>query len=608
MKKNNKKGFTIVELVIVIAVIAILAAVLIPTFSSIIKKAKISNDTVLAKNLTTAIATESITSKPTSMEEVVTKLYNAGFVLENLSPTTEDYFYGWDSKNNQIILISDKYSVVYESAKSTPVDVYVATTGEFAQKLAEAGYSLYLTTRTDSVVTNNFINVDTGDYTLNTLSMTAGNDAEVTLKGTIGSVTVSNASGTVHQYASVTNLKVNAIANNSYHVYGAVKNADLTELSNGKLVVEPIGQVNTLKVAATPSRVTVVNKGVIDEAFKGEDTVSKGKVIEGVMDNTSNTIGAPTPEKKHEVNIGNYAELVAFRDQVNSGRSFENVIVNLTADIDISGRPWTPIGAGNRNEVTTKYFSGTFDGNNHTIIGLTNKGMNIGDINPGNNTTTPAGTQEVVYGFFGIIKNATIKNLKMSNVDIELVKAVNKDSKTILGDSVGAIAGHAYGDSVEISNCHVLSGKVAGFDAVAGILGRNYAKKLEDKTIADKASIVNCSNAATVTSSRRAAGIVGYSYEAKVTDCVNTGNVTCLNNEKDYGILTDVDKKGNDRNINAGYHAAAGIVNFSTSTKVEGNDNYVLTNNSSTGTVSVSKVLCSQAYSGEVYTDKTTVR
>ena len=51
MKKNNKKGFTIVELVIVIAVIAILAAVLIPTFSSIIKKAKISNDTVLAKNL-----------------------------------------------------------------------------------------------------------------------------------------------------------------------------------------------------------------------------------------------------------------------------------------------------------------------------------------------------------------------------------------------------------------------------------------------------------------------------------------------------------------------------------------------------------------------------
>ncbi|MBQ5320770.1 MAG: type II secretion system protein [Oscillospiraceae bacterium] len=40
MKKNSRKGFTIVELVIVIAVIAILAAVLIPTFSGIIKKAQ----------------------------------------------------------------------------------------------------------------------------------------------------------------------------------------------------------------------------------------------------------------------------------------------------------------------------------------------------------------------------------------------------------------------------------------------------------------------------------------------------------------------------------------------------------------------------------------
>lgn len=39
MKKLNKKGFTIVELVIVIAVIGILSAVLIPTFSNLTDKA-----------------------------------------------------------------------------------------------------------------------------------------------------------------------------------------------------------------------------------------------------------------------------------------------------------------------------------------------------------------------------------------------------------------------------------------------------------------------------------------------------------------------------------------------------------------------------------------
>ena len=51
MKKMNKKGFTIVELVIVIAVIAILAAVLIPTFSGVITKANQSAVTQTAAAL-----------------------------------------------------------------------------------------------------------------------------------------------------------------------------------------------------------------------------------------------------------------------------------------------------------------------------------------------------------------------------------------------------------------------------------------------------------------------------------------------------------------------------------------------------------------------------
>ena len=50
MKKLNKKGFTIVELVIVIAVIAILSAVLIPTFSGIVEKANNSARDQEAKN------------------------------------------------------------------------------------------------------------------------------------------------------------------------------------------------------------------------------------------------------------------------------------------------------------------------------------------------------------------------------------------------------------------------------------------------------------------------------------------------------------------------------------------------------------------------------
>lgn len=50
MKKLNKKGFTIVELVIVIAVIAILAGVLIPTFATVVDKANQSKAMQEAKN------------------------------------------------------------------------------------------------------------------------------------------------------------------------------------------------------------------------------------------------------------------------------------------------------------------------------------------------------------------------------------------------------------------------------------------------------------------------------------------------------------------------------------------------------------------------------
>ena len=49
-KKNNRKGFTTVELVIVIAVIAILATVLIPTFSNLVNNA---NDSAALQNAKT---------------------------------------------------------------------------------------------------------------------------------------------------------------------------------------------------------------------------------------------------------------------------------------------------------------------------------------------------------------------------------------------------------------------------------------------------------------------------------------------------------------------------------------------------------------------------
>jgi len=57
LKKTNKKGFTLVELVIVIAILAILAAIAIPTVSNVIGTANKNTDLANAQTVELALKT-----------------------------------------------------------------------------------------------------------------------------------------------------------------------------------------------------------------------------------------------------------------------------------------------------------------------------------------------------------------------------------------------------------------------------------------------------------------------------------------------------------------------------------------------------------------------
>ena len=108
MRNTNKKGFTIVELVIVIAVIAILAAVLIPTFAGIIDRANQSADKQAVTNMNKLLA---MNEKADDVDGVVEILIKEGY-KGDLSTYFADYSLAWVESENAIVLVREN-KVVY---------------------------------------------------------------------------------------------------------------------------------------------------------------------------------------------------------------------------------------------------------------------------------------------------------------------------------------------------------------------------------------------------------------------------------------------------------------------------------------------------------------
>ena len=187
--------------------------------------------------------------------------------------------------------------------------------------------------------------------------------------------------------------------------------------------------------------------------------------------------------------LANADHLYWFASYVNNGHT--DICAALTADIvinenvltvegELNGdgsnfRVWVPIGS-----YTTQY-SGTFDGNGHTISGLYyNKSEESG-----------------MFGYC------------TSSAEINNVGVI--DSYVKGGQAAGSICGSSYGS---ITNCYN-TGVVCGNKYVGGICGTSYG------------TITNCYNTGTVTSNQNAGGICGYNlYEGTITNCHNTGVVT----------------------------------------------------------------------------------
>ena len=492
MKNNSKRGFTIVELIIVIAVIAILAATLIPTFGSLIRRANVAADESLVSGLNKALAMDTTTEKHTTMQSALEAAADGGYILTRIKSTVNGNKVLWDSANDCFVYLdAEKGNEPQYIPDSKKTDV--AGAWDYweivEQPQSTNAYSQYLNNdflNTTVVVSAGFDAGNNSNPVEVKYENKSGTAKEVTIRTNGGNLTVDGTSDTVHHYGMSNQVTVTSVdTTHSYHEYGKV--VFLTAVS-GHIVVENGGLIN--KVASADPNVTFDRKS--GGMVLGTDESGNAQLTQVVSDSA-------TDKASFKYEIATAVELAAFRDSVNAGVSYEGLTIKLTADIDLADIvSWNPIGVKDGNK-----FKGVFDGQNHII-----KNMTI--------TTGPD-----YAAFFGAVENAVLKDFSVEG--------------EVTGANVAGIAGRVDGSS-----------KLINITNKASVNGSNKAAGIAVKTEANDSLFDNCVNYGAVSCSTNngAAGIVVYAQNGKFTikNCTNEGSVTA---PRAGGIIYNVSDNGN---------------------------------------------------------------
>ena len=584
-----KRGFTIMELVIVIAVIAVLAAVLIPTFANLTERANESADLQTVENLNTILrADETIDGeKPATMQEALEHALSGGYNVSALTPTSDGNSILWNQEDNRFVLAdSETGEIIAKDDITTDTTAtgytYWAVVGD-SDDLAVAednSFSRYYTSA--EVITNNAISASVGvdvsalETAVDITYSKAASVQDVVINGNGGALTVNADTDTVSAYGVFSSVDGKAVADESLHIYAEVTgNISITE---GRLVIETGG--SAAGVLVTGASVTIV---VNDAANLG--TIAAATDVSVELDNiVTNNTNTPTSEIISTTPVdttvaGNFAGglgtesspyLIANLDQWLYLASQSN-----TTALASQGKYFSVICDLDFENVSAcvqlRYFSGHINFNNHTV-----KNIQI------SSEQSPVMAFNAYAFLFGhIVGDSEISNLNFvtesPSVDtgIKLVGYINEngssafdvilDNITIEGvarytdNNTGLFVYWAGDSNLTISNCSNYA-TIYNNSGYTGIfVGRAYTYATE-KSHCKNIAFVNCVNYGMIVNTNSSGWAsmlisnpsdIDDTFDITVSNCVNYGNIFA----KNINLVTGNNIIGDDTIVNNGMSA-----------------------------------------------------
>ena len=452
---RNKKGFTLVELVIVIAVIAILAGVMIGTFASVVKKA---NESRKAQEMAAAKTEQ-------TANDVIEKLSNSNWL-------------GWEDFEEKL---AERLTKAYQDAKSdVPVDaIQDAVKGAVAKYFAEHANE------------NTGLTEEQVKYIVETA--VAKNAYVGVTEAQVKAIVNAAVSGT----STLTKSQVQAIVD-------AAQARNLTLAQVSKAIADA-----TAKLATTDD---VSEKA--DEILEAVNAVSSKALTEKQVQDIVNAAvwnaGGVTKtwfdstnyEATKKYTVSNAQEVAGLATLVNGGYDFEGKKIEITyaqtkdsttntIDLSATGN-WTPIGNTRGNEFKGNIVGVVKDKEGNVVkdAKLVIKGLTLNEqFNAVKNgylidCSSTGKMDKVGIGFVAYLgEGATLSNITFKDVNIKITDSV------LDGLNVGVAVGYLNGG--KISNVDVESGSIQSVFYTAGLVGAASHGEIENCTIGTESAPVS---------------------------------------------------------------------------------------------------------------------